>query len=211
MNENEARRLARRQTRGRRRTESILQAAGEIFVEYGYDRATTELIAQRANVSAGSLYQFFPNKEAIAQAFATQAVEQLQQLYDETILVPEVMELPFDRFLNYSIDILLTFNRNHPGYFALLQGATISPQLAGALQDQRQGLLARMRRAIEVLAPHCSPKQGEVLTTVTYRVFLALLPLILQTEEPQRSVFIRELKAILFRYFEPMQHNGQCA
>ena len=98
MNENEARRHARRQTRGLRTAESILQAAGEIFVEYGYDRATTDLIAQRANVSAGSLYQFFPNKEAIAQAFASQAVEQLQQVYDQTILMPEVMELPFDRF-----------------------------------------------------------------------------------------------------------------
>lgn len=202
MSDNQGRRRAKHQTRGLRRVEDILQAAGAIFVEYGYDCVTTHMIAQRADVSAGSLYQFFPNKEAIVQAFAARAVEQLQHLYDDAILVPEAMALPASDFLNHVIDILITFNRTNPGYFALLQESTISPHLACVLLNQRQEVSIRMVRVVEILAPHCTHEQCQVLAMVTYRVFLALLPFILQADDQQRSVFIRELKAILFRYFE---------
>jgi AcrR family transcriptional regulator len=207
MNVNQERRLARRQTRGLRRVEDILHAAGEIFTEHGYDHATAQMIAQRADVSAGSLYQFFPNKEAIAQALAAQAVERLQHLYDEAILVPDVMALPLPHFLDHLIEALVTFNRNNSGYFALLQGSTVSPQLARAMQEQRQGVTARLVRVVQHLAPGCSSEQCEVLALVTYRVFLALLPLILHADDQQSRTFIEELKALLLRYFEPMQQR----
>ncbi len=208
MGENQERRRARRQKRGLLRVEEILHAAGALFAEVGYDNTTTNQIVTRAGISPGSLYQFFPHKEAIAQAFAAQAVERLQHLYDDAILVPEVMTLPFPCFIDHFIDVLINFNRNNPGYFALLQGSTISPPLARLLQDQRQGVSVRMVRVIQALAPQCTPSQCEILAMVTYRVFLALLPLILEADDQQSSAFIHELKAILFRYFEPMQENG---
>ncbi len=46
--------------------ETILEAAARVFVEEGYARATTNRIATAANVSVGSLYQYFPSKDAIA-------------------------------------------------------------------------------------------------------------------------------------------------
>jgi len=205
MSDNEERRLARRQKRGLRRTEEILHAAGEIFVAQGYDRATTQMIAQRADVSAGSLYQFFPNKEMIAQALAAQCVAHLVELYDTLILAPEVMALPFPGFLDRFIDVLITFNQQNPGYFALLQGSTTSPQLALVLQELRQEVAARMVRVIQILAPVGTPEQWDRLALVAYRIFLALLPLILQAEDTQKDQWIQELKTLLFRYFEPMQ------
>ena len=45
--------------------ETILQAAARVFVRDGFD-ATTNGIAQAAGVSVGSLYQYFPSKDAIA-------------------------------------------------------------------------------------------------------------------------------------------------
>ena len=73
MGENQERRQARRQKRSVLRVEEILHAAGVLFAELGYDKVTTNMIAARAGVSPGSLYQFFSNKEAIAQAFAADA------------------------------------------------------------------------------------------------------------------------------------------
>lgn len=43
-----------------------MQAAADILVKSGWERFTTNSIAERAGVNIGSLYQFFPNKEAIA-------------------------------------------------------------------------------------------------------------------------------------------------
>lgn len=54
--------------RGHERVASLLQAAAEIFEEKGYDAATMTEIAARAGAPIGSLYQFFPNKDLVADA-----------------------------------------------------------------------------------------------------------------------------------------------
>ncbi len=44
---------------------AILEAVAEVFDQQGYARTTTNKIAERAGVSLGSLYQYFPNKDAL--------------------------------------------------------------------------------------------------------------------------------------------------
>lgn len=46
--------------------EALLEAAARVFVKEGYAKATTNRIATAAGVSVGSLYQYFPSKDAIA-------------------------------------------------------------------------------------------------------------------------------------------------
>ena len=61
----------KRNVRGERRVASLLDAAARVFGELGYHAATTNAIAAEAKVSPATLYQFFPNKEAIADALVT--------------------------------------------------------------------------------------------------------------------------------------------
>jgi AcrR family transcriptional regulator len=56
------------QERSRRTVDRILDAATRIFHEQGYTDATTNDIADEADVSVGSLYQYFPNKDALLVA-----------------------------------------------------------------------------------------------------------------------------------------------
>ena len=46
--------------------EGILDAAARVFIDLGYAGATTNKIADAAKISVGSLYQYFPSKEALA-------------------------------------------------------------------------------------------------------------------------------------------------
>lgn len=46
--------------------EALIEAAARVFVKEGYAKATTNRIAAAAGVSVGSLYQYFPSKDAIA-------------------------------------------------------------------------------------------------------------------------------------------------
>jgi AcrR family transcriptional regulator len=65
-----------RQERSRATVEAILQAAAYILVRSGYDALTTNSIAERAGVNIASLYQYFPNKEAIlAELYRRHAAE----------------------------------------------------------------------------------------------------------------------------------------
>jgi AcrR family transcriptional regulator len=56
------------QRRARATLDSVLSAAAQVFEARGYAQGTTNRIAARAGVSIGTLYQYFPNKEAIAVA-----------------------------------------------------------------------------------------------------------------------------------------------
>lgn len=53
----------------------MLDAAAQVFSEYGYSASTTNRIAEYARLSIGSLYQYFPNKDAILRALMEQHVE----------------------------------------------------------------------------------------------------------------------------------------
>jgi AcrR family transcriptional regulator len=54
-----------RQARSEATRQRILQAAARVFADHGYAAGTTNRIAEYADVSIGSLYQYFPNKDAI--------------------------------------------------------------------------------------------------------------------------------------------------
>ena len=56
------------QARSRRTWETIVDAAADLLVEEGYHNTSTNKIAERADISVGSIYQYFPNKEAIVLA-----------------------------------------------------------------------------------------------------------------------------------------------
>ena len=54
-----------RQHRSRQTRQRILDAAARVFADHGYAAGTTNRIAERAGLSIGSLYQYFPNKDVI--------------------------------------------------------------------------------------------------------------------------------------------------
>ena len=56
------------QQRSRVTVETLLDATARVLVREGYDRASTNRIAATAGVSVGSLYQYFPNKQALLVA-----------------------------------------------------------------------------------------------------------------------------------------------
>lgn len=66
-----------KQRRSGETVEVILQATARILVSDGYDRASTNRIALAAGVSIGSLYQYFPNKEALVAALCERHVGEM--------------------------------------------------------------------------------------------------------------------------------------
>src|SRR5260221_954827 len=56
------------QDRSRATVDALLAATARVLVRDGYDRASTNKVAEAAGVSIGSLYQYFPSKEALVAA-----------------------------------------------------------------------------------------------------------------------------------------------
>jgi AcrR family transcriptional regulator len=69
-----------RQERSQVTVQAILTASAHILTESGYDHFTTNKVAERAGVSIGSLYQYFPNKESLLLALAEHHAHEIVQL-----------------------------------------------------------------------------------------------------------------------------------
>ena len=74
-----------KQGRSQATVEAITQAAAYILIEQGWEQLTTNAIAQRAGVNIGSLYQYFPNKEAIVAELQREHASQTLRILKETL------------------------------------------------------------------------------------------------------------------------------
>lgn len=96
------------QERSRIRVERILDAAGELVAERGYEATTTSLIARRARVSPGSFYQFFADKRAVVQALSVRNLESYAGRLDAVMAGEDyehwwdVVEAAFDTYVELS-------------------------------------------------------------------------------------------------------------
>jgi AcrR family transcriptional regulator len=91
------------QKRSRLTVDALLEATARILVKDGYDRASTNRIAEVAGVSIGSLYQYFPNKEALVAAVIDRHTQETMQLTRDALVkvamrpvgeaVPELVKL----------------------------------------------------------------------------------------------------------------------
>jgi AcrR family transcriptional regulator len=86
------------QARSQATVQAILTATAHILAEEGYDRFTTNRVAEQAGVSIGSLYQYFPNKESLLLALAEHHANQMVQLAEDhlenvdNLSIPEVIQ-----------------------------------------------------------------------------------------------------------------------
>ncbi|MEY4519616.1 MAG: hypothetical protein RLZZ499_2216 [Cyanobacteriota bacterium] len=127
------------QDRSRMTVEAILEATTHILTEEGYDKANTNLIAERAGISIGSLYQYFPNKESLMAALMEQHSNEI------TALVESKLHDLFDAPLEDAIPELVK---------AVIAAHEINPRLHQVLNEEipRSEQLQRMQKAHENIA-----------------------------------------------------------
>jgi AcrR family transcriptional regulator len=65
--------------------EAVITAAAQVFEEQGYAGGTTNRIAEAAGVSIGTLYQYFPSKEALAVALLERHIDETQRKMREWV------------------------------------------------------------------------------------------------------------------------------
>lgn len=199
MSESSTLRRTPRQARGQQRIALILDAAAQVFAELGYETATTNAIAARANTSIGSLYQFFPNKEAILHALAARYLEQLRELYDRVLTV-DVAALPLERLLDCIIDPLVEFKAGQPGFAVISSGAHSSRELAATAEELNQAVIQRVDAIFAARAPALPAAQRQLCATFSVAVAGALLPLAEAADGSTRALLLAETKALLAAY-----------
>lgn len=107
------------QARGKERVRVILVAALELFKEQGIDAVTTNDIAKRAGIPIGSLYRYYPNKDAIIAALTELYIDDISRIFAEIGKHPMLRYLSWDEVLLLMVDGWVSYARLN-GNFALL-------------------------------------------------------------------------------------------
>ncbi|TXS40487.1 TetR/AcrR family transcriptional regulator [Streptomyces sp. uw30] len=193
----------RRQARGERRIAQLLEAAATVFSTTGYTAASTNAIAREAGVSPGTLYQFFPNKEAIAIELGDRLMHELREMYGEA-LAPVDPATPLNEAVGAAVDRFIAFNCAHPVFFALMHG----PDIPGRMAEEHDALHATLLSRIEGLLLSFLPDADPAVLARTAHMCLGLykagLELVLAHEGAERDAYVQELKNALIRYLDPL-------
>jgi AcrR family transcriptional regulator len=197
----------RRQARGERRIAQLLEAAASVFCQSGYTAASTNAIAREAGVSPGTLYQFFPNKEAIAVGLSDQLLEHWTQSHGQA-LAPENIGLPLDRMLDAVLDPLIAFNVENPAFAVLMHGPDVPGAIIEEIGTVHGTLLARVEEMIATRVPDLPPDQRTRTANMTLHLFKAGLTLVMSHEGAERDAYVAELKTVMQRYLEPLLEGG---
>ncbi|GAB3490822.1 TetR/AcrR family transcriptional regulator [Amycolatopsis cihanbeyliensis] len=120
------------QQRSAQRVERMLDASAELIEEMGYEALTTTLIAKRAGVAVGSLYQFFPDKRAVVQALTQRNLERFMAAVSERL--DGVDHQHWWDIVDSLLDIYLQMHREVPGFSKVHFGDVVDQRL---LDDRR--------------------------------------------------------------------------
>jgi AcrR family transcriptional regulator len=194
-----------RQQRSQATVEAILDATARVLCTTGYDRASTNRVALAAGVSVGSLYQYFPSKEALVAALVERHVAQMTHLVKTKLA--EVASAPLAVAVRTMIDAMFAAHAVDPRLHKVLieqvprvgrleQVVGVEREveaLVAALLEARRGDLrpppARLKPAAFVLC--------HVVEAVTHAAVLAEL------REPRTREVASELTEMVLLYLTP--------
>lgn len=121
------------QQRSAQRVEKMLGACAELIEEVGYDGLTTTLIAERAGVAVGSLYQFFPDKRAVVQELTLRNLDRFVRTVYERF--DQAQLSGWGDAVDAVFDVYLTMHREVPAFSRLHFGDVVDLRLLDPSKD----------------------------------------------------------------------------
>src|SRR5215470_2670172 len=115
------------QERSRSTVDVVLEAAAQVLERDGYTATSTDLIAERAGVSIGTLYQYFPNKDAILLALTQQHARAAHAVLEPLLAEIVVDTPPLDVWLQRFVRAIVELNGRQPRLHQILFEETPFP------------------------------------------------------------------------------------
>ncbi len=135
----------RRQRERQQRRQMILQAARQVFFQYGYRQATMEMIAAQAELGKATLYEYFANKEELYVALLEDGLRLLDELMAEAS--QRAAQMPIEDALLEMARQYWRYAQQYPEYFTLLMHVSTAIELP--LEKVRPELLQELHRLQE--------------------------------------------------------------
>lgn len=192
-----------RQIRSQRRVEKILDAAAQIFAESGFEAATTNAIAERAEVSIGSVYQFFPNKAALLIQLNLRCLNDLRATLKD-VFVPELEQLPRQTMIEAVIDTLGEFQQRNCSVLRVLNTARV-PELISSADTVATEACRHVERLLGATYPKLEPERRATIAAVCFTATDALFYLAAVGDAEAQARVLTEIKILLKAYIGTLE------
>lgn len=190
------------QDRAHATVEHILSAAAQVLERRGFAGTTTNHIAERAGISIGSLYQYFPNKQAIVVALVERHMERGTRLFWDLLARTDPAADDLETLLRRFVRAMLELHLDRPALQrVLLDEAPQPPRVVAALRERKRAIVDAVARLLRARADVTvrDPLAAAFLITQTVQAlaheYIADAPPYLA-----ESTFADELVAMLARY-----------
>jgi AcrR family transcriptional regulator len=185
-----------KRARGVRRVEELLDAGAMLFAEKGYDATTMTQIAQRAGASIGSLYQFFPSKELLAEALFSRYVQRVASLLED--LAKRAPGLSPVRLADRLVDLMLDVRWDRDA------AAALSSSVAGIV-ERRKPLRGATRRQIAAILRAANPRLAQraaAAAAVIIAHVLKIVPTLAKEQEEGGQALVAQARKMLAAYLQ---------
>ena len=108
------------QRRSAQRLDALLDAAAEIVDETGFERLTTQMVAERAGASIGTVYRYFPDRVAVLHALRERSIRRFRERVADEMEGTE-LKTWWD-VVAVALDVSATLYRDEPGFSVVHAG-----------------------------------------------------------------------------------------
>jgi AcrR family transcriptional regulator len=182
--------------RGVQRVAELLDAGAALFAENGYEATTMTQIAIRAGASIGSLYQFFPSKEVLAEAVFARYVERVTSMLED--LAKRAPGLSPQGLADRLVELMLDVRKDRDSTAAL------SGSVSGIV-ERRQSFRGANRRQIVAILRAANPKLREKAAAEAAAMIghvLKLVPMLAKEQEDGGQPLLAQVRTMLAAYIE---------
>lgn len=180
----------------------LLDSAAALFAEVGYEATTTNAIADKAGVSIGSLYRYFPDRKAVLDALAERHLARTRELLDR-VFTQDVVYVPIPVLLDRLIDPFLELHLGCPGYAHLLLGSDASADIASATCGVHDEIVTRLAGLLRRAAPRLNATRAQLVASVCTSSVKALMSSVVERHgRAERAAVVAETKGMLAVYLQ---------
>jgi AcrR family transcriptional regulator len=182
--------------RGERRVAELLDAAASVMAEVGYEASTMTEIAKRAGSSIGAVYQYFPDKPAIAVALRAKYGAEMTEHWIEFADGAASMDIP--QMVARLVQLVIEFITGRPAYLTLLGVTTNYRRDATA----RNRLRKHFASLFQSKAAFLSNEEAYRIANVALQILKGMNTLYAEASAAEREELEAEFTTALTSYLQ---------
>jgi len=191
-----------RQGRAQATVEAILDATAHILVAEGYAGVNTNRVAEKAGASIGSLYQYFPSKEALITSLRRRHADQMREMLLAT--ASSAIRLPVAEAVPLLVHAIMQAHLINPRLHRALEEEVPRPDLVDGREDFDRDLNSMLKMLLTAYQKDILPSDLDLASVVLMRTVDTLVHAALIDDTPgiTAEAMEKEIVVLVLRYLQ---------